>query len=227
MTEFLIKPTPGDPRLSQLIDGIDQTGAAIETVVVAERAITLFLNAREIVTVMTIGDHPELLAVGYLLNQNMLLADDEITGVEYDDDIATVVVRTRRQTDYEEKLKKKVQTSGCAQGTVFGDLMEAFDTITLSTQAQLKTRDVGQCGGGDQTRHHRRRAVGNQDMASPPFAGADGRYLERKRSGHAWLAAGDHEAWPHQRIFRRRRRLAMQRHAGIVADHESRADQPQ
>ncbi len=139
MTAPLVRPTPDDPRLSQTVEGIDQTGAAVETVVVTERAITLFLNAREIVTVMTIGDHPELLAVGYLLNQNMLQADDDITAVDYDDDIATVVVRTRRQTDYEEKLKKKVQTSGCAQGTVFGDLMEKFDTIVLSRSARLKT----------------------------------------------------------------------------------------
>ena len=139
MSEPLIRPTPDDDRLSRTVDGIDQTGAAVETVVVTERAITLFLNAREIVTVMTIGDHPELLAVGYLLNQNMLQPDDEITAVEFDDDIATVVVRTKRQTDYEEKLKKKVQTSGCAQGTVFGDLMEKFDTIVLSKAARLKT----------------------------------------------------------------------------------------
>ncbi len=134
-----IRPNPDDPRLSQAVEGIDQTGARVETTVVTERAITIFLNAREIVTVMTIGDHPELLAVGYLLNQAMLQPDDEITAVEFDDDIATVVVRTKRQTDYEEKLKKKVQTSGCAQGTVFGDLMEAFDTVALSAEAMLKT----------------------------------------------------------------------------------------
>ena len=139
VTDISVRPTPDDPRLSQTVEGIDQTGAKIETVVVTERAITLFLNAREIVTVMTIGDHPELLAVGYLLNQNMLLAGDEITAIEYDDDIATVVVRTTRQTDYEEKLRKKVQTSGCAQGTGFGDLMEAFDTVKLSPAARLKT----------------------------------------------------------------------------------------
>jgi FdhD protein len=139
MTAPLISPTPDDARLSSVVEGIDQTGAVVETTVVTERAITLFLNAREIVTVMTIGDHPELLAVGYLLNQNMLQPDDEITAVEYDDDLAVVVVRTKRQTDYEEKLKKKVQTSGCAQGTVFGDLMEAFDDIKLSPTARLKT----------------------------------------------------------------------------------------
>jgi len=88
---------------------------------------------------MTIGDRPDLLAVGYLLNQNMLKPDDEITAIEYEEDIATVVVRTRRQTNFEDKLKKKIQTSGCAQGTVFGDLMEEFDRIALNPDARVKT----------------------------------------------------------------------------------------
>mgnify|MGYP001236464245 CR=1 FL=1 len=123
MREFEIRPDPDDPRLSTLVPGIDHEGNAIETAVVTERPLTLFLNAREIVTMMTIGDHPDLLAIGYLLNQGMLRADDDITGIDHAEDIDTIVVRTRRQTDYEEKLRKKVQTSGCAQGTVFGDLM--------------------------------------------------------------------------------------------------------
>jgi FdhD protein len=121
------------------VPGIDHEGNAVLTSVVTEKALTLFLNAREIVTMMTIGDHPELLAVGYLLNQNMLRADDEITAVDYDADIDTVVVRTARQTDFEHKLRKKVQTSGCAQGTVFGDLMEEFDRVELSRTARLHT----------------------------------------------------------------------------------------
>ena len=137
--EFMVRPTPDDPRLSVTVAGIDQTGAAIETAVVTERPLTLFLNAREIVTMMTIGDHPDLLAVGYLLNQNMLRPDDEITAIEHAEDIDTIVVRTKRQTDYEEKLRKKTQTSGCAQGTIFGDLMEEFDKIKLNTEARLKT----------------------------------------------------------------------------------------
>lgn len=139
MQEFTVRPDPDDPRLSVAVRGIDQDGREILTDVITERPLTLFLNGREIVTMMTIGDHPDLLAVGYLLNQNMLRADDEITAVDYDADIETVVVRTRRQTDYEEKLKKKVQTSGCAQGTVFGDLMEEFDRVALSADARLKT----------------------------------------------------------------------------------------
>ena len=139
MKEFEIRPDPDDPRLSVSVPGIDHEGRPVETSVITERPLTLFLNGREIVTMMTIGDRPELLAVGYLLNQNMLKADDEITGIDYDEDIAAVVVRTRRQTDFEDKLRKKTQTSGCAQGTVFGDLMEEFDQVRLNPDARVKT----------------------------------------------------------------------------------------
>ncbi|KAB2915300.1 MAG: formate dehydrogenase accessory sulfurtransferase FdhD [Hyphomicrobiaceae bacterium] len=139
MNEFDVRPDPDDPRLSTTLRGIDHEGKEVETAVVTERPLTLFLNAREIVTMMTIGDRPDLLGVGYLLNQNMLRADDEITAIDYEDDISTVVVRTRRQTDFEDKLKKKIQTSGCAQGTIFGDLMEEFDKVELSRTAKLRT----------------------------------------------------------------------------------------
>jgi FdhD protein len=137
--DFIIKPDPSDTRLTERVRGFDQTGAAVETSVVVERPLTLFLNGREIVTMMTIGDYPEHLAVGYLLNQNMLAADDEIAGVEFDAEIDTVVVRTKRVTDFEEKLKKKTLTSGCAQGTAFGDLMERFESANLPAGAKLKT----------------------------------------------------------------------------------------
>lgn len=139
MQEFAIRPNPDDPRLSTELEGIDQEGRTVSTSVVTERPLTLFLNAREIVTMMTIGDRPDLLAVGYLLNQNMLKPTDEITAIDYDDDIATVVVRTREVTNFEDKLKKRIQTSGCAQGTVFGDLMEAFDEVRLAPDARLRT----------------------------------------------------------------------------------------
>jgi len=135
---YIIRPDPDDPRLTERVTGIDQTGTAIETAVTVERALTIFLNGQEIVTAMTINDYPEYLAIGYLLNQHMLMPDDEVTGVDYDPEISVVVVRTSRKTNYEEKLKKKVQTSGCAQGTVFGDLMEALETIKLP-KAELRT----------------------------------------------------------------------------------------
>ncbi len=135
---YIIRPDPNDPRLTERVSGVDQTGQRVETSVTVERALTIFLNAQEIVTAMTINDYPEYLAIGYLLNQNMLLGDDEITGVDYDAELSTIVVRTKRKTDYEKKLRKKVQTSGCAQGTVFGDLMEALETIALP-DAELRT----------------------------------------------------------------------------------------
>ena len=75
---------------------------------VVERPLTLFLNEQEIVTMMTICDYPKYLAIGYLLNQNMLKKNDKITGVDYDEEISTVVVRTKLKTNYEEKLKKKL-----------------------------------------------------------------------------------------------------------------------
>ncbi len=139
MKEFTLQPDPDDPKLSVPVTGRDQAGVEIETSVVTERPLTLFLNGQEIVTMMTIGDHPDLLAAGYLFNQNMLRADDVITSIDHDEDLDVVVVRTERETDYEEKLKKKVQTSGCAQGTMFGDLMEEFEDAELNAQAKIHT----------------------------------------------------------------------------------------
>jgi FdhD protein len=135
---YTIRPNPNDPRLTQRVVGVDQTGAGIETSVTVERALTIFLNSQEIVTAMTIGDYPDYLAIGYLLNQHMLLPTDVVTEVEYDEELSVVVVRTERKTNYEKKLKKKVQTSGCAQGTVFGDLMEALENVSLP-KAELRT----------------------------------------------------------------------------------------
>ena len=137
--EFLIMPDPKDPRLTERVSGVDQDANRIETSVTVERPLTLYLNGQEIVTMMSICDYPEYMAVGYLVNQNMLLPDDEITGIDFDEDISTIVVRTARKTDFEEKLKKKTMTSGCAQGTVFGDVMEKFETVTLPTDTILKT----------------------------------------------------------------------------------------
>jgi FdhD protein len=134
----VIMPNPGDPRLTELVAGVDHTGAAVEVRVPVERALTLYLNAQEIVTVMTISDYPDYLALGYLLNQNMLKPDDVVTEVEYDDDLQVVIVRTERNTNYEQKLRKRTQTSGCAQGTAFGDLLEALETIALPA-AELRT----------------------------------------------------------------------------------------
>ena len=139
MANFGIQPNPLDPKLTEMVSGLDQDGRRLVTRVVVERPLTLFLNSREVVTVMTVGDYPEELALGFLLNQNMLRPDDEVTGIDHDEELGVVVVRTTRETDYEEKLAKRIRTSGCAQGTVFGDVMESFEAARLPEGAVLRT----------------------------------------------------------------------------------------
>jgi len=135
---YVIAPDPAAPRLTRRVAGTDHLGQTTEISVVEERPLTIYLNSQEIVTAMTIGDYPEYLALGFLRNQGMLHADDRITGVDYDDELDVVVVRTERQTSYEDKLKKKTRTSGCAVGTVFGDMMEGLEGLTLPP-AELRT----------------------------------------------------------------------------------------
>ncbi len=137
--EFLIMPDPKDPRLTERVSGADQDGNPITTSVTVERPLTLYLNSQEIVTMMSICDYPDYMAVGYLVNQNMIQPGDEITGIDYEEDINTVVVRTPVETDFEDKMKKKTLTSGCAQGTVFGDVMEKFETVRLPADTIIKT----------------------------------------------------------------------------------------
>jgi FdhD protein len=128
---YLIAPAPGNARLTRTVAGRDHNGDETTINVVEERPLTIFLNAQEIVTAMTIGDYPEYLALGFLRNQRMLRADDAVERVEYDEELETVVVRTARQTDYEEKMRKKTRTSGCAVGTVFGDMIEGLEDVQL------------------------------------------------------------------------------------------------
>lgn len=136
--DYLIAPDPAAARLTRRVVGTDHTGAETEISVVEERPLTIFLNSQEIVTAMTIGDYPEYLAVGFLRNQGMLRDDDVVTRVDYDADLEVVVVRTERQTSFEDKMKKKTRTSGCAVGTVFGDMMEGLDQVALP-QTELRT----------------------------------------------------------------------------------------
>ena len=134
-TEKVLKPKINNLKLTKEVLVTDENKKKIKMHSVVERPLTLFLNEQEIVTMMTICDYAEYLAIGYLLNQNMLKKNDKIMSVDYDEEISTVVVRTKSKTNYEEKLKKKTLTSGCAQGTIFGDIMEEFEEIKLSKTA--------------------------------------------------------------------------------------------
>jgi len=130
-TGLIIAPNPEASRLTRAVNGVDHTGATQEIRVVEERPLTIFLNGQEIVTAMTIGDYPEYLALGFLRNQGMLRDGETVHRVDYDEELETVVVRTDGTTNYEEKLQKKTRTSGCAVGTVFGDMMEGLDNVSL------------------------------------------------------------------------------------------------
>jgi len=128
---MIIAPDTTASGLTRAVVGVDENGAEVTMPVIEERPLTIFLNGQEIVTAMTIGDYPEYLALGFLRNQRMLAADENVLGVDYDAELETVVVRTAAETNYEEKLSKKTRTSGCAVGTVFGDIMEGLDQVEL------------------------------------------------------------------------------------------------
>ena len=134
-----IMPDPKAEGLTATVEGVDETGAAVSVPVVAEKPMTIFLNRQEIITVMTLGDWPECMAVGFLRNQHMLGDADEITAIDVDLALGVIVVRTSHETDFETKLQKKIRTSGCAEGTVFGDIMERFEAIHLNPDARIHT----------------------------------------------------------------------------------------
>ena len=133
-----VKPNLNNLSLTRKIFGFDESLKKKKIDVIEERPVTLFLNSQEIVTMMTINDYPEYLALGYLLNQNMISTRTKIKSVEYHSDISTIVVRTNKITNFEEKLKKKIITSGCAQGTVFGDLMSNLKNFKFKNTSRIK-----------------------------------------------------------------------------------------
>ena len=131
LNTYIITPNLVRNDLTRSIAGVDHLGKEVKLPVIEEKPLTIFLNDQEIVTAMTIGDYPEYLALGFLKNQRMLLESDIVTGVDFELDLNTVVVRTENKTNFENKLKKKTQTSGCAVGTVFGDMMEGMENLVL------------------------------------------------------------------------------------------------
>ena len=128
---MLIGPNLDDKTLVSSVTGKDHLGQINEINVIEERPLSIYLNSQEIVTAMTIGDHPKYLALGFLKNQKLIKEDEKITGIDFDDETRTVVVRTENESNYEQKIKKKIRTSGCAVGTVFGDMMESVEEIIL------------------------------------------------------------------------------------------------
>ena len=135
---MIIKPKINDTNLTKKIFGYDENFKKTLINVIEEKPLTLYLNDQEIVTMMTINDFPKFLSIGYLLNQNMISNKTKIEAVDYEADLRVIVIRTKKKTNFEIKLRKKTITSGCAQGTLFGDVMESFDKIKLSKKTFIK-----------------------------------------------------------------------------------------
>ena len=137
--QLRLQPNISDNNLTKKVYGINEINETINIDVVTEKPLTIYLNSQEIVTTMTLGDMPKELSVGYLLNQNMINKKDTIENIDYDEDLDVVIIRTKRKTNYEKKLSKKIRTSGCAIGTVYGDMMETFYDIKLNDRAKINS----------------------------------------------------------------------------------------
>jgi len=120
------------------VAAIDENGATRDTPIAGEHPLTLYVDKREILTLMTLGAAPEALAIGYLRNQRLLEHLEDIVSVQVDWDVNAVAIHTRNGLkDLEAKLGKRTTTSGCGQGTVFGDLMADIDSVRLPVDAVL------------------------------------------------------------------------------------------
>ena len=143
------------------VEAINERGEMVPTAIAGENPLTLYVDKREIVTLMTLGQAPEALAIGYLRNQRLVQSIEEIAAVQVDWDTDSVVVTTRKGTDAEararakgmtDRMKKRTVTTGCGQGTVFGDLMEEIDKVKLRDDVRLSEATLYALM--EQVRHH-------------------------------------------------------------------------
>ncbi len=143
------------------VEAINERGEMVPTAIAGENPLTLYVDKREIVTLMTLGQAPEALAIGYLRNQRLVQSIDEIAAVQVDWDTDSVVVTTRKATSGEararakgmtDRMKKRTVTTGCGQGTVFGDLMDEIDKVKLRDDVRLSEETLYALM--DQVRHH-------------------------------------------------------------------------
>ena len=130
--------TRAQAPLTCAIDTVNESGEHLVVSIPAERALTVYVDKRELVTLMTLGAHPELLVLGYLLNQRLIKEVTEMESITVDWDVGVAAVKTKSGiADIEEKTSKRVVTTGCGQGSVFGGLMDEVDQIKLPVQAGM------------------------------------------------------------------------------------------
>jgi FdhD protein len=139
----------GKPKLTNAarpatfeVEAYNERGEMVPTAVAGEHPLTLYLDKREIVTLMTLGHAPEALAIGYLRNQRLADSIDDIAAVQVDWETDSCAVTTRKAKDLSSRLGKKTVTTGCGQGTVFGDLMGEIDSVRLRDDVRLTDADL-------------------------------------------------------------------------------------
>jgi FdhD protein len=134
--------TQAQVGLTREVTVVNEWGEEVSSTIPCERALTVYVDKRELVTLMTLGGHPELLVLGFLRNQRLVQSLEEIESITVDWDVGAAAVKTRNGIDHiEERTSKRVVTTGCGQGSVFGGLMDDVDRIVLPaaqiTQAEL------------------------------------------------------------------------------------------
>jgi FdhD protein len=138
LTMLRPKITNASRPLTTEVEAINERGESVPTPIAGEHPLTLYVDKREIVTLMTLGQAPEALALGYLRNQRLVRSVEEIAEVQVDWDTDAVAITTRSALqNLDEKMQKRTVTTGCGQGTVFGDLMEEVDAIRLRNDVRL------------------------------------------------------------------------------------------
>jgi FdhD protein len=132
------KLTHARASLTFEVEALNERGEVLRTPIAGEHPLTLYVDKREVVTLMTLGQAPEALAIGYLRNQRLIRSIEEIAEVQVDWETNAVAVTTHVQIEHlAEKMSKRTVTTGCGQGTVFGDLMDEVDAIRLRQDVKL------------------------------------------------------------------------------------------
>jgi len=134
--------TQASAALTHVVQVVNEFGEKYELAIPSERALTVYVDKRELITLMTLGARPEWLVLGYLLNQRLVSGFEDIESITVDWEVGAAAVKTRGGiADLEQKTARRVVTTGCGQGSVFGDMMEGVDQLTLPdtriTQAEL------------------------------------------------------------------------------------------
>ena len=124
------------------VEALNERGEMVPTSIAGEHALTIYLDKRELVTLMTLGHAPEALAIGFLRNQRLVAGIEDIDAVQVDWETESVAVTTNKKSNIEKKTRKKTVTTGCGQGTVYGDLMEEIDRIKLRDDVTLADTDL-------------------------------------------------------------------------------------